>query len=515
MKTTSLIVIILAAAAVVAGLLPLRESAQLRFGSEPDRQVHVEMDRSPLTSPDAAPETGLVLSYADMLERVTPSVVAVYTSRVVRFQPRMQRGQDPTEELFRRFFGFPMPEPQQPQPRGNEPEGGEERRENVGAGSGVIVSRDGFILTNNHVITIGRSDQVADEIRVQLADGREFIAELVGRDPQTDVAVLKIDAGDNLPAITMADSDLVRVGDLTFAIGNPLKVGLTVTKGIVSALGRSNLGILGRASYEDFIQTDASINMGNSGGALIDARGRLIGINTAILSRTGGNIGIGFAIPSNLAYHVMQSLIGTGEVARGFLGVRPSDLTAETAEAFGLKSTRGALITQVEEGFAADQSGIRHGDIVLEVNGREIASAADLRLRIAQMAPGSEAVLKIFRDGETLEKTVVLGDLQAGTARDPEQLSRQVIPGLVIRPLTDELRQNFSIPAQIQGLVIEEITRLDANTQRVRPGMVIIEVNGQRVNTLQELEQAAVNGMNRFYVWFDGFHRFIALRMER
>ena len=303
----------------------------------PPREVKTAADFPISDTPVDRSNLGAIVSFSDVLENVNPAVVGVYPSRIVRVSDRRS---NPYDELLRRYFGFPIPEDQ----------GGvaEERKLPQGIGSGVIISDDGYILTNFHVVTDERGAQ-ADEILVKLTDDREFTAEVVGSDQRTDVAVLKIDA-ENLPSLEMADSDKLRVGDIVFAVGNPLGVGLTVTMGIVSATGRSDLHLLGREGYENFIQTDASINPGNSGGPLVDAVGRLVGINTAIISRTGGNIGIGFAIPITLARNVLLNLIESGTVKRGFLGVNIRNLDPDMAEAFGLEDTEGALIEDAKDG---------------------------------------------------------------------------------------------------------------------------------------------------------------------
>jgi len=463
------------------------------------------------SSPVRAPGDREVASYADVLERATPSVVGVVTTQVV---PANRSGPANLQELLRRFYGVP-PE----QAPGDEPQddsGSEdERRVPAGMGSGVIVSPEGYILTNNHVVRLGRSSEIADEILVQLPDGREFTAELVGADEKTDIAVLKIEADDPLPYLTFADSELLRVGDVCFAIGNPLRVGLTVTKGIISGLGRTDLRILGMQGYENFIQTDAAINMGNSGGALIDAQGRLIGINTAILSRTGGNIGIGFAIPSSLARYIMESLIANGEVPRGFLGVVPGDVSPQLAEAWGLSSTKGALIRQVEEGGAAAAADIRHGDVITAVDDRAVDSAAELRLAISQTPPGRTVTLTILRKGKEMTKEATLGSLgEAMAAGGPEEVEPAVtiIPGVVLKPLDAELREEFSIPSTVEGLVIAEITRVTPANQQFRPGMVISEVNGRTVATVDEIEGAIRPGQNSLYVWFNGVYDYLAFR---
>ncbi|MEM0967074.1 MAG: Do family serine endopeptidase [Verrucomicrobiota bacterium] len=434
---------------------------------------------------------GQPVSYADVLEQATPSVVGVVTTEVVSGRRGLSQ-----EDYMRRLFGLPPAQ---------EPDDGDdqdERRQAVGMGSGVIVSSDGYVITNNHVVRVGRSDELADEIIVQLIDGREFTAELVGSDERTDVAVLKIDVDEELPALTIADSDLLRVGDVCFAIGNPLRVGLTVTQGLVSALGRTNIGILGFQGYEDFIQTDAAINMGNSGGALVDANGRLIGINTAIISRTGGNIGIGLAIPSSLVRYVMESLIEQGEVPRGFLGVVPGDLTPELAEAWGLSSTKGALVRQVEPEGAAKAAGIEHRDIITEVDGRFIDSGAELRIAIAQTPPGETVSLKIIRDGNEITKEVTLGSLGERMASTPRQGEEgSAIEYLVLEELTDELRSEYSIPSSVEGVLIARIERVTPRNQDFEEGMVIVEINRDKVTSLSEVADSLREGINSLYVW--------------
>tara|TARA_R100000027_G_scaffold50114_4_gene38803 strand:+ start:25020 stop:26603 length:1584 start_codon:yes stop_codon:yes gene_type:complete len=461
----------------------------------------LSIDSSPVQEDPAAE----VLSYADMLEGSTPSVVGVITTEVTSVSPR---GPQSLQDLFRQFHGLPPEEgASSPESEGE----GDQRRQLSGMGSGVIVSPEGYVLTNNHVVRVGRSNEIADEILVQLADGREFEAELIGTDEGTDVAILKIDSDEPFPALTFADSDQLRVGDVCFAIGNPLGVGMTVTRGIVSAMER-RIGILG-AGYEDFIQTDAAINMGNSGGALIDARGRLIGINTAILSRTGGNIGIGFAIPANMARYVMDSLIQNGEVSRGFMGVGIGDISRELAEAWGLPSTNGALIRHVEKGGAADDAGLLHQDVIIAVNGEEIDSASELRLEISQIAPGEVVHLTMIRDGEEISKAVTLGSLSdrmRGKGAKPE--IKSPIEGLKFRPLSDELREKFSIPSTVNGVVISEISPISPENQQFRPGMVILEVNRVPVSSVEEISSRMKEGVNSFYVWYDNIYNFLTYR---
>jgi serine protease Do/serine protease DegQ len=316
-----------------------------------------------------------------MLERIVPGVVNISTTSRVRLEVNPLFN-DP---FFRRFFGAP----QMPQ---------EQQRQSLG--SGVIIDRTkGLILTNHHVVAN------ADQVTVTLLDGRQFAAKVIGSDADTDVAVIRITA-DQLTAVPLGNSEGLRVGDFVVAIGNPFGLGQTVTSGIVSALGRSGLGIEG---YENFIQTDASINPGNSGGALVDLDGRLVGINTAIVGPSGGNVGISFAIPSNMAHDIMSQLVGTGKVQRGQLGVSVQDLSPDLAKSFGLKRTGGAVIAQVVPGSPAAAAGLRTGDIVVAVNGKPVANASSLRSAIGLTPPGQEIDLEIMRNGQSRTLSVAIG----------------------------------------------------------------------------------------------------------
>jgi Do/DeqQ family serine protease len=319
-------------------------------------------------------------SYYEAVRRATPSVVNVFTSKEVRM-PRNPLLDDP---LFRRFFGDQFPD---------------ETQRATSLGSGVIISANGYILTNNHVV------EAADEIEVLLPDGKKLRARAVGNDPETDLAVLRVDA-DKLPAIALGSSEALRVGDIVLAIGNPFGVGQTVTSGIVSALGRAGLGI---NTFENFIQTDAAINPGNSGGALIDTRGRLIGINTAIYSRSGGSMGIGFAIPVSTAKMVMDQLIKTGSVTRGWVGVEMQEITPAIAESFGLENTQGVIIAGVPRGGPADKAGVKPGDVLLEIEGKPVADPQGMLNLVASLAPGSTASMKIRRQGREMSVKVVVG----------------------------------------------------------------------------------------------------------
>ena len=468
------------------------------FATDKRAELNTLEDTRTITEIENTPR----VSYADVLNRATPSVVAIYTSRIV--SPSYHQHTPLGFEEFLRRFGQTLP-PQQTAPEG------EEHLERVGIGSGVIISEDGYIITNNHVIQVQRG-QTADEIRVRLGNNTEYIATLVGTDEKTDVAVLKIESEKALPAIIIADSSKLQVGDVVFAIGNPLDVGLTATQGIVSALGRDSSGILGPGAYENFIQTDAAINLGNSGGALIDAAGRLVGINTAIVSGSGGSIGIGFAIPSNMASNVAKNLIETGEVRRGLLGLIPDNLTAELAEAFNLESTHGALVNQVQPGSPADLGGGRHGDVIIRVNDVEIESAQQLRLVISQMNPGSEVTLTLIRQGKTMELSVVLGSLNGPITS--EDSSKDVLNGVLLKALDEELRREWSIPSNLNGVAISDVAVQSPYSSIMAPGMVITEVNGQMVTKPSDIAEKLRPGANRFYIWRQGTSYYIVIYIQ-
>jgi len=347
--------------------LPARVSSQVAV-----------LQQAPTTGP--LPQAARIGSFHDAVQRATPSVVNISTSKEIR-SPRHPLLNDP---IFRRFFGEQLPD---------------EAQRATSLGSGVIVSTGGYILTNHHVV------EAADEIEVGLHDGRKLLAKVVGNDPDTDLAVLRVTA-DNLPAITFGSSEALRVGDVVLAIGNPFYLGHTVTSGIVSALGRSGLGI---STFENLIQTDAAINPGNSGGALVDAGGNLVGINTAIYSRTGGSMGIGFAIPVSTAKMVLEQIIKTGGVARGWIGVELQEISPALAESFKLGNQRGALIAGVLRGGPADKAGIKPGDVVVEIQGKPVADPTAMLNMIAALAPGSPAKMKLKRQGQDVDATTNVG----------------------------------------------------------------------------------------------------------
>ena len=400
------------------------------------------------------------ITLAPMLEDVLPSVVHVETEATV-LVARQLPFDDP---FFRRFFGAP---PRQPQ-----------ERKRGGFGSGVIIDADqGHVITNNHVI------DGAHSIVVALSDGRRFEAEVVGSDPGTDIAILKIDA-ENLTAIRTGDSTKLRVGDFVVAIGNPFGLGQSVTSGIVSALGRSGLGI---ESYEDFIQTDAPINPGNSGGALVDLRGELIGINTAIIG-PHGNIGIGFAIPINMAMDVADQLLEFGEVKRGLLGVSIQTLTPDLAEAFDTERDYGVVITMVSPDSAAEKAGLETGDIVLAINGKATRTVADMRNFIGLLRAGSEITLEVLRGGRRMETTAVIRERQV-----------TMLEGVKIDPRLDgTLLQIVETDDRSLGgsaVLVKEIKPVSrAYRQGLRGGDLVLAVNQRRVESFSEFRQALVRG---------------------
>ncbi|MDX2109752.1 MAG: Do family serine endopeptidase [Verrucomicrobiota bacterium] len=461
-----------------------------------------ELDAKPIDRSN----TARISSYSDMLEKVRPAVVSVTTARIVKVM-RNDRV-NPMEDMLRRFYGMP---PRQ-QPRGGQ--GGpdvEERKLPNGIGSGVIISADGYVLTNNHVISEEDSNTVADEIIIRLNDEREFPAKVIGRDPRTDVALVKVDAT-ALPFLKMAESDNIRIGDIVFAIGNPMDVGQTVTMGIVSATGRTNLGILGAQGYENFIQTDASINPGNSGGALVDVEGRLVGINSAILSRTGGNIGIGFAVPTSIVAQVARNLVDTGSVQRGFLGVNIANLTTDLAEAFGLPSGfKGVIIEGIQKDEAADKSGLKRGDVILKYDNQAIDSVAQLRLKIAQSKPGQSIPVTITRDGKEQTITVTLGSQEGAIAGETSQ---NILDGVTLTVPTDELRKEYNLAENAEGLIVTAVEGRSRYASSLREGMVILEINDRTVKSIGDARDALRRGaVNKLWVAYRDAQAFIAVRV--
>jgi Do/DeqQ family serine protease len=439
----------------------------------PAKMPDIKRDVTPLNDAKSA----VILSYADVLDPVEKEVVSIDSTRTVH--ERIQ-----ANPLLRQFFG-------------DIPDQDRESKE-MGLGSGVIVSSDGYILTNNHVVAD------ADELTVEFSDGRKFPAKVVGADPKTDIAVVKIEAT-GLPAVTFADSDKLRVGDVVFAVGNPLGVGETVTMGIVSAKGRNNLGILDDVKgYEDFIQTDAAINMGNSGGALVDARGRFVGINSAIVSPSRGNIGIGFAVPVNMAASVMRSLIETGTVVRGFLGVAGDAITPEIAEQVHLpKDANGLIITDTEADSPADKAGIKRGDVIVAINGKQIHDQDELKLTISQLPPGSKVTLNVARDGKPLVINVTLAQL----SDKPNEL----LTGVEVGKLTDDVRRHLGIDSRITGLVVAKVDEKSTYAPDLPQGAVIVEINRSPAEDLATAKALLHSGHNLLLVYYQGFQRYLVV----
>jgi serine protease Do len=436
-------------------------------------KVSVKVDDQPIArsgSPEAA------FSFAPMIKRVEPSVVKVMVTE--RGSEASNQDLSPffDDPMFRRFFGEIPDDGSNRRPERQAPE--------EGIGSGVIVSADGYILTNNHVV------KSAKTIKVTLQDGRELVAKVIGTDPQSDLAVIKVEAT-GLPAITFADSDKIEVGDRVLAFGNPFGLSETVTSGMVSGLGRATLGL----DYEDFIQTDAAINPGNSGGALVDVEGRLVGVNTAIYSRSGGFQGIGFAIPSNLAHNVMEQLADHGKVRRGYLGVKVQDLTADLAGEFNSESHGGALVAEVEPDGPAARAGFKSGDVIVKFDGKDVADARHLKLVVANVAPGEKVPAEVLRDGHSRTVTVAVADqprdgrlaqdnpsADQGSGHDTGTLN-----GVAVADLDSQARREFDVPAPVHGALITNVDpETPAAAAGLQPGDVIQEINRKPVESADD-----------------------------
>jgi serine protease Do len=435
----------------------------------------------PAVSPAAAAERTIGAggdSYAGVVDLVSPAVVTIKSERRAK-----AISQELPDDLFRQFFGDPGQGRRQgprmmPQP---------DRREGA-LGSGVIVRPDGYILTNHHVV------DGAEQVTVELTDGRSFKAKVVGSDQPSDLAVVKID-GSNLKTLALGNSDAVRVGDVVLAVGNPLGVGQTVTMGIVSAKGRAT-GEAGTGSFEDFIQTDAPINHGNSGGALVSTKGELVGINSQILSPSGGNIGIGFSIPANMARNVMTQLIDKGQVRRGMIGVTIQPVTSDIARSLGLDQVRGALVNDVGAGTPAASAGIRRGDIITSVDGQSVKDGNELRNHVAQMLPGSTVKLGLIRDAKEQTVNVTLSELKlkgAAAARDASSPDPTGY-GMSVEPLTAETAKQLGVDAS-SGVVIASVQPSSrAADAGLKEGDVIEAVDGTPVKSADALRSALKPG---------------------
>jgi len=427
---------------------------------------------------DAGDDSDLALlkqtsrAFTRVAKQAVPAVVFITVEKRVETRQPDMRFNDPFG-----FFGFPRPS----QPR---------QHILRGQGSGFIITKDGYILTNNHVV----GD--ADKITVKLNDGREFEAEQVGADPKSEVAVIKIDVEDDLPVLEVGDSSSLEMGEWVIAVGNPFGLSETLTVGVVSAVGRNNIGI---AEYEDFIQTDADINPGNSGGPLLDIEGKVIGINTAIYSQSGGSVGIGFAIPIDLAVVIKDQLVAHGKVTRGFLGIQLNreEVDEAMAESFGLDEAGGVLVAGVVDDSPAAEAGLEAGDIILEMNGEVVEGNRAFRNRVALTAPGKKIELKVFRDDKSKMFEVTIGVLPGDEAAQKQAVEVAQKLGLAVRELTLELAEKFGYE-MAEGVLVAEVEPYSAAAQaEIEPGHLILSVNRQSVTTIEEFSEALAEVADR------------------
>ncbi|TKX31780.1 serine protease HtrA [Campylobacter estrildidarum] len=436
---------------------------------------------------------GVILSYHDSIKDVKKSVVNISTSKTIaqanHFSPLDDFFNDP---YFKQFFDFDLPQRKS-----------KNNKEVISSlGSGVIISKDGYIVTNNHVV------DDADTITVNLpGSDTEYKAKLIGKDPKTDLAVIKIEAKD-LSAVTFANSDDLMEGDVVFALGNPFGVGFSVTSGIISALNKDNIGL---NQYENFIQTDASINPGNSGGALVDSRGFLVGINSAILSRGGGNNGIGFAIPSNMVKDIAKKLIEKGKIERGFLGVTISALQGETKKAY--KNQEGALITDVQKGSSADEAGLKRGDLVTRVNNKVIKNPMDLKNYIGTLEIGEKVVIDYERDGDNKQTSFIL----KGEKENLTGVQKNLIDGLSLRNLDSRLKDRLRLPRDVNGVLVEKVkSKSKADEAGFKEGDVIIGIGQDEIKNLKDLDQALKHinkkEFTKIWVYRNGFATLLVLK---
>ena len=403
---------------------------------------------------------------ADIVHAVKPCVVNISSQRTMTIAPFSSPFfEDP---LFHDFFGESQRNSGKPR-----------KYKQKGLGSGVIVGKEGYIITNNHVV------QDSEEITVKLSDKRQFKGKVIGADPRTDLAVVKISAG-NLPFISLGDSDKLRVGERVIAIGNPFGLNQTVTSGIISAIGRADVGI---ADYEDFIQTDAAINPGNSGGALVNIRGELIGVNTAIATTSGGYQGVGFAIPSNMVRVVMESLIKKGKVVRGWFGMSIQPLTPELARQFELKSEKGVLVSDVVDDGPAQKAGIQQGDIILTYNGKEIEDVSQFRNMVAGGKPGTEVNIKLLREGKEKSLRVIIGEAPAKQSTTTDETNSMFI-GINVQSLSSKQRMALGIPTQIKGVIVTSVDDDSEAAGILQTNDIIMEVNKKKTSNIDEYKAA-------------------------
>jgi serine protease Do len=473
----------------VSGLLIAVHAAQ---PSSATSSVALKRDDSPVQRDRPEPA-----SFSSVVKRVSPSVVEIKTETHAHRvgmngrngADRGSDGSDQEDQMLRQFFGGRLPQMREPELQN-------------ALGSGVIVSPDGYIVTNNHVV------EGADRLTVTLSDGRVLTAHVVGRDPQTDIAVVRVDAKD-LPAITFASSAKVDVGDRVLAVGNPFGIGETVTTGIVSAKSRrAGLGL----AYEDFIQTDAAINPGNSGGALVDIDGRLVGINTAILSHSGGSQGVGLAVPADLVRHVVDSLVAHGKVVRGYLGVGVQDVTPELADSFGLKNRAGALIADVQPNSPAAKAGLASGDVITSIDGQPVDGSSHLSLVVGESAPGAKLALEVLHNGKSEHLTVTTASKPGDVAATDHPASagddQGVLNGVAVDDLDEAARQSINLPPRLRGAVITGVAPDSASARAgLRAGDVILEINRQPVTSAKDAVDLSTNAVGKktlVKVWSHG-----------
>lgn len=439
-------------------------------------------------------------AFARVVKSATPAVVHISVTSTVDANPEFE--QFFNHPFFERFFG--------PQYRQQEPQ--QRKRQQQGAGSGFVVSKDGHILTNNHVV------DRADKITVTLDDNSEVEAELIGTDPQSDVALIKIDVEEDLPTIPLGDSDALEVGEWVIAIGNPFGLSQTVTVGVVSATGRSRVGI---NEYENFIQTDAAINPGNSGGPLLNIHGEVVGINSALYSRTGGYMGIGFAIPINMVKSIEDQLHKHGKVTRGWLGVAIQDVDENLAESFGLSKAEGILVSETQPDSPAEKAGVKQGDVILKLEGVALKDVNELRNRIALTIPGTEVSLNIIRNGKPIDISVTIGEQPADFGRLSQQPSTNGSLddfGLVLQELTPDLAEQLGYQGR-QGVIISEVAEQSpAENGGLKPGLLIEEVNKVKITSLEELREVLEGSENPGRVLLrvrsGNFSQYVVLRTE-
>ena len=471
---------ILVTAGIVMGVVVASNMGWLPTGTAGPEPIPNPIVRPVATAPQLPMAGGSGKNFVEIAKSVKPAVVNIAATRSGK-SGEGPHGSPLDDPFFRKFFGdeffkrdAPQREPREPRERGQ--------------GSGVIVEANGLIITNNHVVN------KADEIRVFLSDKREFKGKLIGTDTKTDIAIVKIEST-GLPTIPWADSDQLEVGEYVLAVGSPFGLTQTVTMGIVSAVGRASMGI---AEYEDFIQTDAAINPGNSGGALVNVRGELVGINTAIFSQSGGNMGIGFAVPSNLSRAIMDQLVRSGKVVRGWLGVAIQDLTPELASQFGITETKGVLVSDVMEDSPAKKAGFERADVIVEYDGKSMDSPTHLRNAVAQTPIGKKVSVKLIRDKKpkTIEVAIVeqpksLGQPSAEENRE-SAVPTGVLSDLEVRELNQELTARYGLKSSERGVVVVGVkSGSTAEEMGVREGDIILEVNRKTVGSLNSYERAA------------------------